>query len=109
MSDEIDLICVREVVDDIISEKLLDIHDKLDSLLNDDTRKDQVKLSEKTLDKFDDYMKNVDKLNVMINEFKGLVAIVRGESRVYREQNQKLNKKLRDLLRILAEEEGVKE
>lgn len=33
-------------------------------------------------DKFEDYMKNIDKLNMMINEFKGLVAIVRGETRV---------------------------
>jgi hypothetical protein len=31
-------------------------------------------------DKFEDYMKNIDKINQMINEFKGLVAIVRGKA-----------------------------
>ena len=34
---------------------------------------------ETNLDKIEDCMKNVDKLNQMINEFKGLVAIVRAE------------------------------
>ncbi len=30
-----------------------------------------------TLGKFEDYMKNVDKLNAMINEFKGCVSLAR--------------------------------
>ena len=53
------------------------IHDKLNSLLSDKNRLTQVALAEKTLDKFDDYMKNVDKLNSMINEFKGCVSLAR--------------------------------
>jgi hypothetical protein len=50
------------------------IHDKLNTLLNDENR---VKLSIATMDKFDDYMKNVDKLNLMVNEFKGCVSMAR--------------------------------
>jgi hypothetical protein len=53
------------------------IHDKLDSLIKDTDRQKAVLLAEKTLDKFEDYMKNVDKLNSMINEFKGCVSIAR--------------------------------
>jgi hypothetical protein len=53
------------------------IHDKLDLLINDAKRVKQVDIAEKILDKFEDYMKNVDKLNAMINEFKGCVAMSR--------------------------------
>lgn len=53
------------------------IHDKLNALMKGGELLKQAELSEKTLDKFEDYMKNVDKLNSMINEFKGCVAISR--------------------------------
>lgn len=53
------------------------IHDKLTLLLDDKKRLEQVELSRKTLDKFDDYMKNVDKLNIMVNEVKGVSAMTR--------------------------------
>lgn len=54
------------------------IIDKLNELLNDEKRKEEVRLATTTLDKFEDYMKNVDKLNGMINEFKGCVSLARG-------------------------------
>jgi hypothetical protein len=54
------------------------LHDKLNSLLKDEDREEEVRLAIMTLDKFDEYMKNVDKLNAMVNEFKGCVAICRG-------------------------------
>ncbi len=53
------------------------IHDKLNKLLTDEKRNEAVELASKTLDKFEDYMKNVDKLNLMVNEIKGLVSICR--------------------------------
>jgi len=53
------------------------LHDKMDVLINDQKRFAQVALAEKILDKFEDYMKNVDKLNGMINEFKGCVSMSR--------------------------------
>ena len=31
-----------------------------------------------TMDKFEDYMRNVDKINSLINEFKGCVSVARG-------------------------------
>jgi acetolactate synthase small subunit len=54
------------------------IHDKLNVLINDVDRNEAVLLAQKTLDKFEDYMKNVDKLNSMVNEFKGCVSMARG-------------------------------
>jgi len=53
------------------------IHDKLNLLIEDERREQKVELALKTLDKFEDYMKNVDKLNNMINEFKGCVSMAR--------------------------------
>ena len=53
------------------------MHDKLDYLISDADREERVQLALKTLDKFDDYMKNVDKLNSMVNEFKGCVSVSR--------------------------------
>ncbi len=53
------------------------IHDKLNDLVNDERRNEQVKLAIVTLDKFEDYMKNVDKLNGMVNEFKGCISLAR--------------------------------
>lgn len=54
------------------------IHDKLNVLVDNEEIKKEVLLSEKILDKFEDYMKNVDKLNAMVNEFKGCVSMARG-------------------------------
>jgi hypothetical protein len=54
------------------------MHDKLDGLLADANRVQSVLMAEKTMDKFEDYMKNVDKVNSMINEFKGCVSMARG-------------------------------
>lgn len=54
------------------------IHDKLNVLVRNEDRRNEVRLAELTLDKFEDYMKNVDKLSLMINEFKGCVSMSRG-------------------------------
>lgn len=59
------------------SDSLDRLHDKLSYLIDENTREQKVELALKTLDKFDDYMKNVDKLNEMVNEFKGCVSIAR--------------------------------
>jgi hypothetical protein len=60
------------------------MHQKINELLRDDRRKEEVAIATKTLDKFEDYMKNVDKLNEMANELKGCVSMARsaiGEGR----------------------------
>ena len=54
------------------------LHEKLDSLIKDADRVQKSMVAEQTMDKFEDYMKNVDKLNGMINEFKGCVSMARG-------------------------------
>jgi methyl-accepting chemotaxis protein len=74
------------------------IQDKLNALvayMNDDkTRKKEVVLAEKTLDKFEDYMKNVDKVNAMINEFKGCISLARAALEERKEiEKQKKNEK----------------
>lgn len=54
------------------------IYDKVDTLVNDVHRRHAVSLAQHTLDKFNDYMKNFDKMNAMVNEFKGCVSLARG-------------------------------
>ena len=51
--------------------------DKLDTIIDDCNRENRILLAERTLDKFNDYMKNVEKLHSMINEFKGCVSMAR--------------------------------
>ena len=64
-------------LEDDFQEDIDRLHDKLNTLLNDGHQIAQVAIAEKTLDKFEDYMKNVDKLNILINEFKGCVSMAR--------------------------------
>jgi hypothetical protein len=73
------------------------LHDKLNKLLDDERRKREVILATKTLDKFEDYMKNVDKLNGMINEFKGCVSISRGAL----EERNRISQKEGETARLL--------
>jgi len=73
-------------------DSLCRIHDKLNELLADENRKEQVKLSEKTLDKFENYMKNVDTLNLLINEFKGCVSMARASLSINKETKKPLEK-----------------
>lgn len=60
-----------------IREDLDRIQDRLETLIGDDASQKRVNLAMVTLDRLADYMQNVDKLNVMINEFKGCVSIAR--------------------------------
>lgn len=60
-----------------ISCRLTDLQMKMDGVIQQQEDIASLHLSLKTVDKFDDYMKNVDKLNVMINEFKGCVSLAR--------------------------------
>jgi hypothetical protein len=53
------------------------INEKLNTLIEDVDRERAVVLAQKTIERFEDYMKNVDKLHTMINEFKGCVSIAR--------------------------------
>lgn len=53
--------------------------DRINTLIDLSQGEQRAKISMEISDKFEDYMKNVDKLNGMINEFKRLVSIVRGK------------------------------
>lgn len=54
------------------------LDDKLTELLDDADKMQDILVAEKTMDKFEDYMKNIDKVNSLVNEFKGCVALARG-------------------------------
>ena len=58
---------------------------RIDSQLDDLIMKEQ-----NSFDKFEDYMKNVDKLNTMINEFKGVISIARAAVAERKEQQKEL-------------------
>ncbi len=81
------------------------IHDKLNLLIDDERRKQEIELSLKTLDKFEDYMKNVDKLNNMINEFKGCVSLARSaleeRKQLDAQKSSKIEEKLDKITEIL--------
>jgi hypothetical protein len=92
--------CVEEVFDcDDEHSSVNRIHDKLDFLLEDSDRQESLVVARKTLDKFDDYMKNVDKLNILANEFKGCVALARSaiEERKELDKQTEETKKLADI------------
>lgn len=55
---------------------------------------------EKTNDKIDDYMKNADKLNAMINELKGCVSIARSTMR----DRQEWRRKVAELIRVIYQD-----
>jgi hypothetical protein len=99
---EIGLNNIQEVMHDFFSSEdennsINRIHDKLDTLLNDGAREEKVRLALKTLDKFEDYMKNVDKLNAMVNEFKGCISMARATMTDKKEMDQ-LRTKLENMI-----------
>jgi len=55
-----------------------DCLNKLNSLVEDAEREKSAVSAIKIMDKFEDYMKNVDKLNDLINEVKGCAVLARG-------------------------------
>lgn len=80
-----------------------ELSNKINKLLEVGKYEARLDVSIATCDKFEDYMKNVDRLNEMINEFKGLVSIVRGEAKAVQKQNESIKKKMRKLLEDLSE------
>ncbi len=57
------------------------LNDKLNQLIEVSRIEHRAAIGIKICDKFDDYMKNIDKLNAMVNEFKGLISIVGGQAK----------------------------
>lgn len=82
------------------AEEFFSLHGKLDFLINDDGRLKNIVLAEKVRDKFDDYMKNVDKLNSMINELKGVAAMTRSELHDFKGCQDTLGQLLEEILAI---------
>jgi len=79
------------------------LQDKINGLLSIQEAEEKVSIAIKYADKFEDYMKNVDKLNMMINEFKGLVSIVRGQTQAVKKENDSIKKKMKKVLEALSE------
>ncbi len=53
------------------------VKNNLDKLLETHRVEERMESAQKVADKFEDYMKNIDRLNVLVNEFKGVVAMSR--------------------------------
>ena len=79
------------------------LQDKINQILNVQRAEERLDVAIKYSDKLEDYMKNGERLNQMINEFKGLVAIVRGEAKAVKDQNENLKKLSRKILQVLEE------
>jgi phosphoenolpyruvate carboxylase len=80
------------------------LKDNIKKLLTVNKYEERLESSIRYSDKFEDYMKNIDKLNELINEFKGLVSIVRGEASRINKQNNSYKKMIKQLLQVLNEE-----
>ena len=73
---------MKEMLDDVFdpiqeNSSINRIHEKLDEILKDEKRLEKVQFGLAACEKFDDYLKNVDKLNAMVNEIKGIAAMTR--------------------------------
>lgn len=66
----------EEITDEVIA-GIEGCQDKLNDILTDSKRQEAAQIAGKVLDKFEDYMKNVDKLNNLVNEMKGMVSVTR--------------------------------
>jgi hypothetical protein len=53
------------------------LNDKINKLLDLEDYDYKVQIAQKTLDKFDEYIKSMHKLNEMVNELKGIVSLSR--------------------------------
>jgi|GEM_PF-4367390 len=71
---QVDEECIRCLIKDELS----NLNRKLDMIFEIVNESQDFHIANHTMDTFEDYMKNVDKLNTMINEFKGCVAMARG-------------------------------
>jgi hypothetical protein len=78
---------IREAIEEIFFSEdefspFNNLQGKVNKLLDVAKYEERLDYSIRVCDKFEDYMKNIDKLNILINEFKGLVALLRGEFNV---------------------------
>jgi len=89
---------IREWIE-LLDKRLCSIDSGLDHLGVDADRQAQVILYETILDKFEDYMKNVEKLNSMINEFKGCVSMARGALEVRKELEEQTTESMMAFIR----------
>lgn len=57
--------------------------------------------AEQTLDKFDNYMRNLEKCNIMVNELKGQVALVRAAMNKTDRYQKSMHEKYKKAMKIL--------
>lgn len=72
---------VSGILDEFQSEDefsiLNSISDNIRKLLEVNRAEERIESAQRIAEKFEEYMKNIDKLNMMINEFKGVVSMSR--------------------------------
>lgn len=86
---------------DSINSRLDVLFDKLEDVKDTLNLEEKAELSTKILDKFDDYMRNIEKLNSMVNELKGQVAIVRAGMRHTQDESKQMHKRYKEALKGL--------
>lgn len=79
--------------DEKINDSLDEIHDSLKEIYKSHQAVDDYAKMQKIADKFDDYMKNLDKLNSLVNEFKGCVSMARASLNETKPKTRKPRKK----------------
>ncbi len=99
--------CIKQVFDSEDGCGKIDlIYDRVGTLVNDLHRRHAVVIAQHTLDKFNDYMKNFDKMNSMVNEFKGCVSIARAsleEKKVLENLRRDTKSKLNGIYHVVCE------
>jgi hypothetical protein len=90
--------CLFEEMEEIKS-SLERLHDKIQEIKRPLDLEVRVVRAIEVLDKFEDYMKNIDRLNVMVNEIKGQFSIFRSvQSRTAKRQ-----KDIKHIISMIAE------
>jgi prefoldin subunit 5 len=86
--------CLFEEIEELQS-SLERLHDKVNEIKKPLDLELRAARAIEVLDKFDVYMKNIDKLNVMVNELKGHTSLVRA-------WGNKTSKKEKDIKHIIT-------
>jgi hypothetical protein len=85
-----------------------DLNNRFDSIIDliTDIKKPldielRVSHAQQTLDKFDNYMRNLEKCNIMVNELKGQVALVRAAMNKTDTYQKSMHEKYKKAMKIL--------
>lgn len=104
MTDEIG----QEMNNEILFEEMEEIkcsldrlHDNINEIKKPLDLENRAARAIEVLDKFEEYMKNIDKLNLMTNELKGQVSIIRAAMNKTEKYQTNMHEKYKKAIKIL--------